>query len=809
MLAILALLLVAVLFIFISKTQIPDTDSLENPEIELATQILADDGTELGKAFKLNRRWVTYSELNTHLVDALVSTEDERYFDHSGIDLKSFIRAVVFMGQRGGASTITQQLAKQFFTKGSKSLPRRIWQKLKEWVIAAEFEKRYTKEEIIAMYLNKFDYIYGANGVSAAAQTYFGKDQSQLNVDEAAMLIGMLKNPYYYNPVKFPDRALARKNVVLLQMVRNDKLSTSSYEELKSKPVDVSDFKREMHYTGIAPYFRAEIQQQVSRLLDDPKYAKGDGTKYDIYTDGLKIHTTIDYKMQRHAEKAMFDHMKALQEKYFKVWEGKDPWTYDTSPAQKRIRLANLQRQIRESERFGFLRKQYLSDITIRLSEEMPDSRLWDSDIFRLYAGEEDSKAFDKMIADNTATKAQVATYKRILKSPLWPEIKKQWEALKTASEKAFNKETEMTVFDYNPTGEKKMTMSPLDSIRYHNMHLQLGSLSIDPRTGYIKTWVGGINHKYFQYDHINSNRQVGSTFKPFLYTTAVSDLAMSPCQKIQDIQYSIPARDPKFGLMKTWSPANANRKFSGQWLTLKEGLKQSKNSVSVKLMKEIGNVERVRSFVENLGIPKDKIPNAPSIALGTPELSVMDMAGAYTAYANNGTYVKPIYIKKIEDKNGKVIYTGESEKRKVINPSYNYVMVDMLKYAAEFISGNFKSEVGGKTGTTDDYKDGWFVGITPELVTTTWVGGDNEWIRFRTLANGQGAVMARPFFVNFLTSIEADPSIEYDESARFVVPEDLLVEMDCAVYDQFVQQNTDEKSETEDTFEGEFDDEF
>lgn len=807
LLVILALLLTVVVFIFISKTQIPDTKTLENPDIELATQILADDGSELGKAFKLNREWVRHEELNPYLVDALISTEDERFFDHSGIDIKGTLRAVVFLGKRGGASTITQQLAKQFFTKGSKSTLRRVWQKLKEWVIATEFEKRYTKEEILAMYLNKFDFIYGANGVSAAAQTYFGKDQKDISVDEAAILIGMLKNPYYYNPKKFPEKALIRRNIVLAQMVRNNKLTEAAYDKLKVRPINMADFKRDMHFTGIAPYFRAELQKEVKKILDDSRNTKADGTKYDIYTDGLKIYTTIDMKMQKYAEEALVEHMKNLQAKYFRVWEGKDPWTAGADADQRRIRQSSLQRQMRESERFSLLRRKYMSGITAKISDDIKDVRLWDGDIFRLFAEEENPGKLKELSSNGIISRQQAATYKQILDSPYWPELKSQWRKLRLAADKAFSQKVRMEVFDYSANGVKEVTMSPMDSIRYHNMHMQLGSLGVNPQTGEIKTWVGGINYKYFQYDHIKANRQVGSTFKPFVYATAISDLAISPCQKFQDIQYTIPAGDKNFGLIKTWAPANASNTFTKQWLSLKEGLKQSKNSISVKLMKEIGNAERVARFAANLGIPKEKIPSFPSIALGTPELSLMDMAGAYTAFANNGTYSKPYFIKKIVDQSGKTIYTGDTEKKKVINPSYNYVMVDMLKYAASFIAPRFKSELGGKTGTTNDYKDGWFVGITPELVVATWVGGDNEWIRFTSLADGQGAVMARPFFEKMLKKIESDPSVNYNVNARFPVPENLFVELDCTKYDVLKAQ--DQKEKTEAPKEEEFEEEF
>jgi len=797
------------LFIMIAKTQLPETSELENPRMEIATQILADDSRELGKAFKLNREWITFDKINPHVVNALVATEDERYFKHSGIDARGTLRALVFMGKKGGASTITQQLAKLFFTQRSNSFPKRVWQKLKEWTIAIQFEKRYTKEEILAMYLNKYDFLYSANGISAASKTYFGKDQSKLSIDEAAVLVGMLKNPSIYNPKRFMDNAIRRRNVVMMQMVKNDKLKKETYNKLKEKAIDLSGFRREEHYDGVAPYFRATVVKEVKKLLGEDKYKKPDGTKYNIYTDGLKIYTTIDLDIQKHAEAAANEHMSSLQAKYFNRWKGKDPWTYDADDAQKKLRTSNLNSQVRDSDRFRAMRNKYLSSITRKISEEIDNVRLWDGDIFRLFTENKKSGHLAKLVRRKTITRAQSAVYKKILASDHWPILKKQWLALQSASKKAFNTKVKMKVFAYNNAGEKPVTMTPMDSIKYHNQHMQMGSISVDPKTGYVRAWIGGVGHKYFQYDHVKSNRQVGSTFKPLIYATAIvnQSMAMSPCSKVQDIQYVIPAKDPKFGLMDSWAPSNANGKFSGEYLTLKEGLKQSKNSVSLYLMKEIGNVELVRSLAEKMGINKDKVPSAPSICLGVPELSAMDLAGAYTTFADNGMYHKPVYIKRIEDKNGRLIYTSNQSKRRVFSKEGNYVMVDMLKNAASFISGWFESEVAGKTGTTNDYRDGWFVGVTPDLVTATWVGGDTEWIRFLTLADGQGGVMARPYFTELLKKIESDPNVNYNKSARFEVPSELNIELNCSLYDDMQpkpeeeQKMDEEELELEDDF--------
>ncbi len=774
-----ALFAMIAVFVLISTTQLPDTSELENPKIELATQVLDHKDRPIGRYFKYNRKNITFEELNPNIVNALVATEDERYFEHTGIDIRSTIRAFVYLGKKGGASTITQQLAKQFFTKRSRNFVLRSWQKLKELVIATEFEKRYTKGEIMAMYLNKYDFLNESDGISAAANTYFGKDQSDLTVDEAAVLVGMLKNPSFYNPARKPENSLRRRSVVMNQMVKNDYLSQEEYETLNKKPIDMSNFKRTIHYDGPAPYFRAELQKWVRNLLENENITKPDGTKYNIYTDGLVIKTTLDLDMQRHAEEALKVHMSKLQDKFFTRWKDKDIWTYKADEAQIRSRKSVLNRKVRSTERFKKLRASYLSKIVTKISAEIEDVRLLDGDIFRLFAEDKKAGHLAKLVKQGDISKKQSIVYKEILASENWSILKKQWNALQSRSKKVFAKKIPMQVFAYTPSGEKTVSMSPRDSIKYHMMHMQLGSMAVDPKTGYVKTWVGGVNHKYFQYDHIKSNRQVGSTFKPFIYTTAIANLAMSPCYEIQDIQYTIPANDSNFGLLESWHPENSDG-FSKEYLTLKEGLKKSKNSVSVKLMMEIGNTELVRSLVSEFGIDKSKVPNSPSICLGSADLSVWDMTGAYTVYANNGTYTTPMFVTSIEDKNGIQIYSETSVQRKALNPKYNHAMVDMLKNASAVSAlSHIKSEVGGKTGTTNDYRDGWFMGITPELIVGTWVGGEEQFMRFRSISDGAGSKMARPFFAEFMKRVEADKNIDLDTEARFVVPDETL-ELDC-----------------------------
>ncbi len=803
------LILAAAIFAFVSKTKMPNTEELENPNFEYASIVYDENIEEIGRYYKYNRESVDFEALNPHLVNALIATEDERYRRHSGIDARGTARAVFYLGKKGGASTITQQLAKLFFTEKASSTIKRIWQKLSEWAIAVQFEKRYTKEEIIAMYLNKFDYINGAHGIQAASQTYFSKNQKDLSVSEAALLIGMLKNPSRYNPRRFIDQATHRRNVVLGQMVKNGYLDQVDFDKLKVDKVDISNFKRDVHYEGPAPYFRSTLTTYLKNLLAEDKYRKPDGTKYDIYRDGIKVYTTLNLEMQKHAEAAAKKTMNIVQNRYFDLWEGKDPWTYEAEEEIKKIRTESLSKQVRESERFLNLRQKYLSEVNRNILKDFPKARLWDADIFRMFKAEKDDNHLRTLLSKNVIRRDQAEIYRQILDSEYWPVLKERWNALNRQAKVVLNKETKMTVFDYGSNGEKTVTMTPLDSIRYHRMHMQIGSVSMDPKTGYIKTWVGGINNKYFKYDHVTSNRQVGSTFKPFLYATAMFQQSMSPCQPVRDIQYTIPAGDPNFGLMDPWSPSNARGTFSKENITLKEGLKKSLNSVSIWLMMQLGTPAPVRELASNMGIDKSKIPNVPSIALGSAELNVFEMTAAYGVYANNGVYNKPIFVTRIEDNNGQIIYNAIPERKKVLPENYNYAMVELLKYAASPIDWALETEFGGKTGTTNDYVDGWFMGITPNLVTGTWVGGEDPWIRFLTIEQGQGGVMARPFFVDYMQRVENDPSLEFDKMATFIVPDGDLIESNCDVYNVTQKSEKDTVARFEKVLEKEFEEEF
>lgn len=783
-LMVLAGVLFAILF-FVSLTfsDLPSTNELENPTFEYATKIYTSDRKELGRYFKKNRDWVYPEDLNPHLINALVATEDERFYKHSGIDYKGTMRAVVYGGNKGGASTITQQLAKLLFHKRERKFAQRVLQKFKEWIIAIRIEKRYTKDEIISMYLNKFDFIYDSNGIAAAAKTYFGKDQKRLNIEEASVLIGMLKNPWIYNPKKFPTRAKLRRDVVMKQMLRNDFIDETKYKTLLAKPLDMSRFRRQEDSEGLAPYFRSELTKWLRKILAQEEYKKPDGSSYDLYRDGLKIYTTIDSKIQTHAEAAVQTNMKKVQKRYFQVWKNKDPWTYRADKDQKKIRNRGLNELIKQTEQYQTIKDRYMSEVFNKVKIDFPDAQLRDVDVLRMFKQSRDKAYFDRLYESKLARRDQIASYKAIRASKHWKTIQSRWKTMEKAVRVAFNKKRKMKVYDYQTGNYKQVTMTPIDSIKFHRKHMQSGMLAIEPSTGYVRAWVGGVNHRVFQYDHVNSRRQVGSTFKPFIYSTAIFMNGMSPCWEVEDVQYTIPARDANFNLLKKWQPANANNKFSGEALTLYEGLRKSKNSVSVYLMKELGNTEPVRNVADKMGIPKDRIPAQPSICLGTPELSLFDMTSAYSTFANKGIHNEPIFVTRIENKDGQLIYSSVPEQSRALPENYNYVMVDMLRHAAKIIDPKIHVDVGGKTGTTNDYVDGWFMGITPNLVVGTWVGGEDNWIRFLRIEDGQGGKMARPAFVDLMQRIESDKTMRFDTSARFVQPENFDIAIDCEVY--------------------------
>ncbi|MCB0560124.1 MAG: penicillin-binding protein [Lewinellaceae bacterium] len=806
-------------FLVLSFTNLPSVKQLENPKSEEASQIFAANGEVIGRYYTENRVPVSYSELSPNLVNALIATEDERYREHSGIDFTALGRVAiktVLMGQKssGGASTITQQLAKLLFTgQAATNIPERVIQKLKEWIIAVRLERRYTKEEIISMYLNKFNFINGAYGIKAASEIYFGKSQDSLSISEAAILVGMLKNPSLFNPLRRPDTVLQRRMVVLHQMQNNGMISQEQYDTLRQLPLGIN-FTRQTHVDGIAPYFRMELAKEIKKILDRKEYRKSDGSMYDIYRDGLRIYTTIDPAMQRLAEEVMVEHMAKVQNSFWKTWKvvKKDPWEYTSGSDNEvpvPIRKEALQDLVRRSDRYQGLRAKYLTDILDQIGQEAEGIIFHDDDreVERIVEDEEKGGVISKLVERRLITSKLAASYRQVQRSRHFDALKSKWHALQAEAEKVFNTKVEMRVFTYDtPSMEKDTAMTPLDSVKYLRMILQTGILAVDPVTGYVKVWVGGVNFKYFQYDHNQTSRQVGSTFKPFVYATAIAQQGFSPCYQVYDLPQTIAPGDGNFFLAKEWTPRNADGIYTGQLLTLKDGLRKSKNTVSVHLMKQLGDTEPVRGLVDQMGIDSSlrypngryRVPKSPSICLGSTDLTNMEMTGAYTTFANNGIYNKPIYLLRIEDKNGRILYEEFPQEKVAINANANYVMVEMLKYAATGLGG-LKSEVGGKTGTTNDYVDGWFMGITPTLVVGTWVGGEDRWIRFRSLTYGQGAYMAKPFFREFLRKLEASEEYGYDAAARFHRPPgDIGIEMDCNEYRRSTLPMNDNEFEDE-----------
>ncbi|OYQ43754.1 penicillin-binding protein [Flavobacterium cyanobacteriorum] len=707
--------------------RMPTFDQLENPDSNVATEIISADGETIGKFYLENRTPVKYEDLPKHLVDALISTEDERFYEHSGIDAKGTLRAMVTLGSSGGASTITQQLAKNLFHgEGSRFFLFRIVQKAKEWIIAIRLERQYTKQEIIAMYLNTVDFVNNAVGIRSAAKIYFGKEPKDLKVEEAAVLVGMLKNPSLYNPNKASRRQLVfdRRNTVLGQMVKNGKLDEAEKERLVKEPVRIN-FSPESHKEGIATYFREYLRDFMKKWVKDNPKKDGSG-EYDIYRDGLRIYTTIDSRMQKYAEEAVDEHLANLQEEFF-IQQKKNknaPFVNISEAETKKI----MDRAMRNSERW-------------RIMEE---------------------KGFEE---------------EDIIKS--------------------FGIKTEMTVFTWK--GEKDTVMTPMDSIRYYKHFLQTGLMSMQPQTGHVKAWVGGINYKHFQYDHVAQGaRQVGSTFKPFVYAAAIEQLKISPCDSVIDSPFSMPKG--KYGIDADWHPQNSDGQFRGQ-VTYKKALALSINTVSAKLIDRIGP-KPVVDLTKNLGV-NSEIPEQPAIALGAVEITVSDMVAAYSTFANQGMYVKPTVILKIEDKNGVLLYQPTTETHEVLSKDIAYAVIKLLEGVTESGSGArlkwggggggagydrmtgypyaIINPIAGKTGTTQNQSDGWFVGMVPNLATGVWVGNEDRSAHFKSLTYGQGAIMALPIWGLFMKKCYADDDMVFKVSEKpFERPANLSIKVDC-----------------------------
>jgi penicillin-binding protein 1A len=698
----------------------PSFEDLENPESNLATEVISSDGITIGKFYNENRTPIKYEDLPQSLVKALVATEDERFYKHSGIDARRTLGAVLKLGSDGGASTLTQQLAKLLFHgEGSTFKLFRVIQKVKEWIIAVKLERQYTKNEIIAMYLNKADFVNTAVGIRSASKVYFGKEPRDLTIDEAAMFVGMLKNPSLYNPLRRLEKVRLRRNTVLGQMVRNGILDQATKNKLAGKPI-VLHFHPESHKEGTATYFREYLREYMKNWAKENK--KPDGSDWDIYSDGLKIYTTIDSKIQEHAEEAVQAHMKNLQKEFFA--------------------------QQKDNKNAPFLK------ITPEETSRIMDKAMKSSERWRIM--KEDDKSEEEIIA-------------------------------------SFGVKTKMKIFSWK--GEIDTLMTPTDSIRYYKHFLQAGLMSMEPKTGHIKAWVGGIDYKYFQYDHVGQGaRQVGSTFKPFVYATAIEQLGMSPCDSIIDSPFMI--HKGRHNVTEDWEPKNSDRQYRGM-VTLRRALANSINTVSAKLMDKVGP-EAVVALTKKLGVKSD-IPVQPSIALGAVEITVEDMVAAYSTFANQGVYIKPQFISRIEDKNGVVLYETVPESHDVLNKDIAYAVIKLLEGVTEEGSGvrlrtqsggsgdnrwtgypyMFTNPIAGKTGTSQNQSDGWFIGMVPNLVTGVWVGCEDRSARFKGITYGQGATAALPIWGYMMKKCYEDKDLLISKDP-FERPDNLSIKVDC-----------------------------
>ena len=703
--------------------ELPTFEELENPEKNLATEVISSDGVTLGKyAFK-NRTPVGFSDLPENLVNALIATEDERFYEHSGIDFRGLARAIVKLGKGGGASTITQQLAKNLFNKGgSSSTLKRLTQKVKEWIVATKLERQYTKNEIVAMYLNTQGFLFNAIGIRSASRIYFGKEPKNLDIQESAILVAMLKNPRQFNPNReiSKGKSLVRRNVVFAQMAKNEFITQKEKDSLQQLPLKIN-FTPESHNDGLATYFREYLRGYLKKWTKNNP--KPNGELYNINRDGLKIFVTLDSRMQQYAQEAVQEHISNLQKYFFKEQQKNEtaPF-YDLEEEQVD---AIYKRARKRSDRFRGMKKNGYSDQQI---------------------------------------------------------------------DSAFNVSTDMRVFSWNDQREIDTIMSPNDSIKYYKTILRSGLLSIEPQTGHIKAWVGGINHKYFKYDHVDQGkRQVGSTFKPFVYATAINQLRLSPCEKFPNTPYTIPKG--RFGIPEAWTPKNSGEKYGGE-ITLKSALAKSINVISARLIDMVTPLNVVR-LAKSAGI-ESRIPKSPSIALGSVELSLMEMTGAYATFANKGMRVEPNMLLRIEDKNGTVLADFTPKTNEVLSEESAYVVLELLKgvttagsgvrlrtsehYYKDIITGfpyEFTNPIAGKTGTTQNHTDGWFMGVVPNLATGVWTGGEDRAVHFENIAEGQGATMSLPTWALFMKKVYADTSLNISQE-DFEKPESIGIVTAC-----------------------------
>ncbi len=716
--------------------ELPTFDQLENPKNNLATEVISEDGIVLGKYFFENRSKIKYEELPDNLIQALISTEDIRFRNHSGIDVRALIRALygVITGKenKGGASTITQQLAKMLFTKKPGSGISRVMQKLKEWIIAVRLEKQYTKNEILTMYLNRFDWVNNAVGIKSASEVYFNKLPIELNTSESAMLVGMLKNPALYNPNRRIKITEERRNVVLYQMKKYDFISDSLCDSLIITPIHLR-FKKASHNEGLAPYFREYLRLELKKWCAQKQ--KPDGSNYNLYTDGLKIYTTINSRLQQFAEEGMKEHISSLQKDFYLHWKGYTKAPFPDDFDWEQIDMI-IDQGMRRSERYRKLKKAGKSNQEIKL---------------------------------------------------------------------VFNKKVPMTLFSWD--GEIDTILSPRDSIKYNKFFIHSGMMSMDPKTGHVKAYVGGINYKYFKYDHVKvGKRQVGSTFKPFLYSLAIQE-GYSPCYEVSNVP--VVFDKDRWNLERDWAPKNSGDEFDEMGITLKFGLANSINTVTAYIMKQFGP-HAVVDLAKKIGI-QSRILAVPSLCLGTFDLSVYEMVGAYSTFVNKGVWVEPIFITKIEDKNGVVLEEFSPKTQEAMSKETADVMVRMLQGVVDGVYSpsagktkgtgvrlrfkyGFENEIGGKTGTTQNQSDGYFMGITPNLVTGVWSGCEDRAAHFRTIHYGQGANMALPVFAEYMQRVYADTIESGIYPIDFDISKSIYAKLDCGEEIQGKNYNEDDE---------------
>ena len=698
----------------------PSFEELENPRSLQASEVISDDGVVLGFIGLENRSNVTYDQISPNLINALIATEDVRFYKHSGIDGRSLFR-VLFKtvigrhGSSGGGSTITQQLAKNLFPRGKRSKLGVVYVKLKEWVVAVKLEHNYSKQEILAMYFNTVDFGSNAYGVKTACKTFFDKSPDEVTVDEAALLVGLLKAPTYYSPILNPDRALSRRNTVLHQMNKYDYLSDEDYVIYSEKPIDMSHYTPQSHNDGLATYLREYLRTYMKDWCKH--HRKKDGEYYDVHRDGLKIYTTIDSRMQRYAEQAVRKHfseeIQPAFERELKARKG-NPFCDISKEQQDRF----LTQAMKNSDRYRALKAEGLSQKDIRAR---------------------------------------------------------------------FDKKVKMRVFTWK--GNRDTVMSPWDSLLYYKKFLNAGLMSVEPGTGYVRAYVGGINYRYFKYDNVQSHRQVGSTFKPFVYTMALQDLGMYPCTEVPNSQVCFEV----WG-QPDWCPKNSTHEREDEMVTLKWALAHSVNWVSAYLMKQ-GSPEQVINIARKMGV-HSPIDAVPAIAVGTPEITVYEMAGAMATFANKGEYVEPIFVTRIEDNKGMVLERFTPQRSEAIDEQTAYMMLELMKGVVQSGTGvrlnyryklnQYSTAIAGKTGTTQNNSDCWFVGITPRLATAVWTGGELRSIHFRNMTYGQGAAMALPIFAYYMQGIYQDPAIKFyrGDFERPAVP----IEMDCSNFQQEIE---------------------